>query len=311
MNSTQYLTTMLGALIRAPPEQALMYLEPLKFLEDKMPNSVIENMTLGGFNKWLGCSILSNPSKMPNDAFNIPVSRCKSAKHMHKLKGAICAKCYCKGRHYAYGVVKKALEKRYHFAISRDFVPVMSSYLTKRRKSLMNYYGKNFKKKFGHDKYRFRWFDSGDLQSPKMLDDICKICRNTPEIIHWLPTREWKTVRLYLELGFWSTDDDGNFTYKKHRELPKNLTVRLSALMEGGKPPTKLARRLGLQTSTALPPERLMKSKKEKKSWRKKLKRMKILCRASEDNPSSPKGECGSCTACWVKGVINVAYPMH
>ena len=89
------------------------------------------------------------------------------------------------------------------------------------------------------------------------------------------------------------------------------MTVRLSALMEGGKPPTKLARRLGLQTSTALPPERLMKSKKEKKSWRKKLKRMKILCRASEDNPSSPKGECGSCTACWVKGVINVAYPMH
>ena len=70
-------------------------------------------------------------------------------------------------------------------------------------------------------KRRFRWFDSGDLQSEKMLDDICKVCRNTPHILHWLPTKEVGLMQEFI---------------KTKERLPKNLNVRVSAYMVNGKP---------------------------------------------------------------------------
>ena len=49
-----------------------------------------------------------------------------------------------------------------------------------------------------------------------MLEDIAEVARRTPEVTHWLPTRERDVVA----------------TYKKRAgELPSNLTVRLSAAM--------------------------------------------------------------------------------
>jgi hypothetical protein len=36
----------------------------------------------------------------------------------------------------------------------------------------------------------FRWHDSGDVQDLKHLAKIFKVARLTPNIKHWLPTRE-------------------------------------------------------------------------------------------------------------------------
>ena len=36
----------------------------------------------------------------------------------------------------------------------------------------------------------FRWHDSGDLQGQQHLDQIIEVCRLTPDVKHWLPTRE-------------------------------------------------------------------------------------------------------------------------
>ena len=67
----------------------------------------------------------------------------------------------------------------------------------------------------------FRWFDSGDLKDIAMLEKIAMICQQTPEIEHWLPTREVKVVSDYLKI------------YKK---FPDNLMVRVSAPMIDGLP---------------------------------------------------------------------------
>lgn len=45
------------------------------------------------------------------------------------------------------------------------------------------------------DEKYFRWFDSGDLQSEKMLMDINQIALNTPEIKYWLPTQERNIIK--------------------------------------------------------------------------------------------------------------------
>jgi hypothetical protein len=41
----------------------------------------------------------------------------------------------------------------------------------------------------------FRWFDSGDLQSVKMLEDIVWIAKETPTVNFWLPTQERAIVK--------------------------------------------------------------------------------------------------------------------
>ena len=65
-----------------------------------------------------------------------------------------------------------------------------------------------------------RWFDSGDLQSIEMLDAIARAARLTPEIKHWLPTREAAIVKAWL----------------KSNKCPSNLVIRVSATMIGDKP---------------------------------------------------------------------------
>ena len=58
----------------------------------------------------------------------------------------------------------------------------------------------------------FRWHDSGDLQSLKHLAKIFKVAKLTPDIQHWLPTREAWTAK-YVD------------------RAPANLTLRFSMPM--------------------------------------------------------------------------------
>ena len=225
--------------------------------------------------------LLSNPKKMPEYAFNIPAQECKAGKYMVDIEGQICHDCYAlpefnedgsvnlhssKGGRYRFNPVQLAMYRRFNFAVfNPNFVRVMTYLITKKIKR------------------KFRWFDSGDIQSEKMLDDICKICRNTPHILHWLPTKEWKICKRYIEAG---------------NKIPDNLDLRLSALSVNGRPPTKRAKRLGLNTSTVMTAD----------VWDKFIasKSKGIRCPSStQDN------ECGECEACWVHKVVNVGYKWH
>ena len=58
----------------------------------------------------------------------------------------------------------------------------------------------------------FRWHDAGDVQDLDHLNKIFQVCKLTPNIQHWMPTREaW--VKDHL------------------KDCPKNLIVRLSMTM--------------------------------------------------------------------------------
>jgi len=209
---------------------------------------------------FVGCSVMSKPSKMPEESFNIPAINCHAGGHMVGVKGAVCWKCYALSGRYAMPNTINAMQLRFDFANTDYFIPVMVFYINKKGTK------------------HFRWFDSGDIQSIKMLDNICEICRQTPGTKHWLPTKEWRLVRKYIEF-------DGNI-------IPENLDIRLSALYINGKPPTRLARRLGLNTSTVV-----TKNIYEKLSFK---------CPSSKQ-----ENQCKNCRACWTKGVKNVPYLYH
>lgn len=197
---------------------------------------------------------LSNPSKMPGRAYSIPASRCNVGSKLAKVKGSVCEGCYALKGMYRFGNVQSALEKRYQSLADVRWVNSMALLISNQSKDY------------------FRWHDSGDIQSIDHLHKIVQVCKLTPDTKHWLPTREYKIVEEYID---------------QYGSLPDNLIVRLSAHKVDFPAPSKLAKRLGVQTSSVV-------TSKD------------FTC------PSSKQGnKCLECRACWDKSIANVSYSKH
>lgn len=197
---------------------------------------------------------LSSPSKMPCYGWSIPARHCITGKKMARVSGSICSVCYALKGRYAFENVQDCLERRFQSLTDTRWIDSMTTAILNKEKS-------------GH----FRWHDSGDLQGVWHLQMIVEVCRRTPSIKHWLPTREYAIVRQYI--------DDGG-------QIPDNLTVRLSALMLDGPAPESLAKRLGIQVSGA--------------------SESAFTCPASYQ-----ANKCGSCRACWDRDTFNITYKKH
>ena len=195
---------------------------------------------------------LGKASKMPCKTYNIPASLCKTEARLRKIKGSTCYGCYAFKGNYLFPSVQEGMMKRFDAFYEDGFVEAMIIMIKATNKS----------------KY-FRWFDSGDVHDMEMLDKIVMVCNGTPEVKHWLPTRE---VQLISE-------------YKKIKEFPKNLIVRLSATMIDGKP-----------------------SKSHR--WTSTVHSAKLTI--GYDCPSRfQNNSCGDCRACWDKRIPNVSYHKH
>lgn len=144
---------------------------------------------------------LSVPSKMPWYSWSISANRCITGSKLAKIEGTPCSLCYaCKGR-YRFDAVQSAQERRYAgWANDPDWSALMA---------IMILYRTN-----EPGAPHFRWFDSGDLQGPKMFQDIVQVALDTPDVYHWLPTQE----RSFVD---WEV-------------VPDNLLIRISASKIGG-----------------------------------------------------------------------------
>jgi hypothetical protein len=198
---------------------------------------------------------LSSPSKMPGFAFSIPAQACNVGSKLRAVAGSICSKCYALKGHYTFPNVKNALSRRLEGLTHPLWVDAMAFLINSKAVNV------------------FRWHDSGDIQSLAHLENITKVCEATPDVRHWIPTREYAVVSAFKD---------------KHGKFPDNLTVRLSALMMDGPLPTGAADRLGVTVSgVTSDPE-------------------KVTCPAYKQG-----GICGSCRACWNKETPVVYYPKH
>lgn len=160
---------------------------------------------------------LSTTSKMPWFSWSISAEDCVTGEKLRQVEGSVCSDCYaCKGC-YVFQSVKNAHNRRKEALANPRFVEAFSLVLNtafhRGRKTYISR-GVTYKEN------RFRWHDSGDLQSLDHLEKINQIALNTPNIIHWLPTKEIGILKEFL---------------KKHIEgFSPNLTVRLSHPMIGG-----------------------------------------------------------------------------
>lgn len=150
---------------------------------------------------------LTQTSKMPTLSYSIPAKECKQGQKLRKISGSVCSTCYAqKGNYVRYKAIEKAQYKRLH-AIGQPFWVSAMVYLIENSKATK-------------ESQLFRWHDSGDLQNVNHLRKIMQVVYATPNIKHWLPTKEKRIIE-NIENG----------------KMPKNLTIRLSGSMVDGKPP--------------------------------------------------------------------------
>jgi len=143
---------------------------------------------------------LSKPDKMPGYAYGLPAWECKTGAKLVKVPGSVCAGCYAlKGNYARFPEIKKSQYKRLASISRPEWVKAMAVVINSKAVAQHGY---------------FRWHDAGDIQSPEHLQKIFEVCKLTPSVKHWMPTREAQFLK----------DIDP-------AQVPDNLIIRMSSHM--------------------------------------------------------------------------------
>lgn len=231
-------------------------------------------------------------TKMPSSTFAIDAFACKVGSKLAKVKGSTCEKCYARKLQKLRPSVNQGWSNN---QVKAESLIAQDS---NRWSQMLAFQIKKACTKIGVNKHR--WFDSGDLASVEMLKAICDTANMTPEIDHWLPTREAMIVKEYRKL------------YGKE---PKNLCIRISATMVGDSPIKNHE-----NTSTVHTKDSAIHGKEclayrtnidSKVLSKEAFKTFKALTPQAKKESRIDLGHCGDCRACWNKEVKNISYPLH
>lgn len=209
---------------------------------------------------------LGFPSKMPGTAYGIPATACKTGSKLAKVDGTVCSDCYALKGNYTFPSVAIAQTKRMAAIENPQWIPAMV-------KMLRGAHGLDGRRPHASvkDPGYHRWHDSGDVQSVSHLKAICNVAEGTPELKHWIPTKELGILKAFVAAG---------------HVLPSNVTVRLSAYSLDAAPSKGWNLTSTVYTVAPRPEAH--------------------ACPAYKQG-----GQCGDCRACWSRDVQEVAYPKH
>jgi hypothetical protein len=185
----------------------------------KSPKYLQEVMPMEHTIKWANsiAGKLGNASKMPGKTYGLPAKECGTGSKLRNVKGSVCYGCYALKGRYVMDNVQTAEYKRLASLTNPLWTDAMVTLIAKQCAAIPF----------------FRWHDSGDIQDLEHLGKIVEVAQRTPQVNHWLPTREYKLVKFWRDA---------------YGEFPANLTVRLSAHMVDSDAPTGY----GLPTSTVV-----------------------------------------------------------
>ena len=211
---------------------------------------------------------VSNTSKMPCKSWSIPVFMCQRGSKLMQVEGSVCSDCYAdRGMYHMYrDNIEPAQVARWDAlttALETD-------------EGLM-LWAMAIARIIGDDD-EFRWLDAGDLQSADMLAAIVLVATLTPKTKHWLPTREYEYVA----------------EYSQTQQVPKNLTIRLSALM--------IDQPMKIPSALRDHPQVVASEVHTTDTVREGV----FACGAYTRG-----GKCGPCRACWDPEIKIVSYPKH
>ena len=135
---------------------------------------------------------LSKPGKMPGFAYSTPAHECKTGTKLRAVAGSVLTVMRISAAGIDFNNVIDAQYKRFKSFTHPLWVEAMAAQINSKKV-----------------KY-FRWHDSGDVQNLDHLNKIYEVCKLTPDVKHWMPTRE-----------AWTKDHLAS--------CPDNLVIRFSA----------------------------------------------------------------------------------
>jgi hypothetical protein len=197
---------------------------------------------------------LTRTSKMPGMSYSLPAWECKTGSKLSKIPGSVCFNCYAmKNNYIRYPAIKAAQYDRLKKIKRAQWVVAMASQIKNQE--------------------FFRWHDAGDVQDLDHLKKIFRVCELTPDVKHWMPTREaWISEHL--------------------NEKPKNLIIRFSATMVD-------------QSSKKLP-KAWRNTSTVSSNLNKTYYSEGHLCPAPKQGNA-----CKDCRACWDGRIRNIVYGKH
>lgn len=213
---------------------------------------------------------------MPGFSYGISATLCHTGSKLRNVRGSVCSGCYALTDWYrTWRPLLEGHRRRFVGLTHPRWCDAMVRMITSSCAP--------------PDRRWFRWHDSGDLQGVWHLANIVEVCERTPDVTHWLPTREYEYVAGYLATG---------------KRLPQNLTVRLSAHMIDSEPVIgdQYVELLGDLPVSTVSSVSLIRS-----GFQIVEGKGSVECRAVEARDN----KCGSCRACWDPRVKSVNYPQH
>ena len=212
---------------------------------------------------------LSAPGKMPEGAWSISAYDCNIGSVLRTIPNTVCSECYALKRRYVFPTVQEALVRRHEATKHPQWIEAMVTLIT--------------------GKKHFRWFDSGDLEGDEMLQQILEVVRQTPETMHWLPTREYLVISRYLR-------NSGD-------TQPPNLCIRLSnQWIDGVAGEANNMETRGVYGDTVQPLNQLPWSV---------VQRNREYPEGYHCPAHSQGNQCGDCRACWDPNVKLIVYPAN
>ena len=195
---------------------------------------------------------------------------CPGSKNKDGSVVEVCQSCYAMKGMYRFPVVKAARQTNKEDYQEADWVDRMVAEVSK-----YDY---------------FRWFDSGDIETPELGHKINKVIKLTKNTKHWIPTRSDKIQSIYNILF----NNKNQFEGATHSSIncKSNVVVRRSADHIGLDKPE----RPGVN-SYVIRPEDMFEAKK----------RGIHLCPVTA--PGSAQKSCDTCTMCYTDA--DVAYIVH
>lgn len=209
-------------------------------------------------------------SAMPGTSFATSTAECVTGRKLSDVPGSVCEGCYAKKSEKMYPSVKQGWAYNHASAIAL----IATDDGLERWARFMAFQIQWHAKRLGE--LYHRWYDAGDLQSVRMLQAIVRVCQLTPEVRHWLPTREAQMVAQWRREG---------------GVEPDNLVIRISSTMIGDRP------RRASHTSTVH-----MKGTFDAAVHRHDCPKA---------NHTHASNSCEKCRNCWDKSIDNVSYQYH
>ncbi len=201
---------------------------------------------------------LSRTSKMPCKSWSLEARTTCPGSVDPKTKAVwpVCQSCYATKGFYHMPNTKKQREfNRDHWVVDGWIDEMVAS--------------------IGTDEY-FRWFDSGDIYTPRLAKKIYSVVRLTPNTKHWIPTKSWDIpkIRKWLDLLNGLSNCVVRFSNKEIDDTCFEMTHYWSAVTTHKNFSTPFPNIKGCPAYTQ-------------------------------------EGKCGDCRACWDKNVDLIVYPLH